>query len=142
MTSFVNSFALLEGDTTATAVASSKKKKSKKAKNPAPVKPPSAKESEVAVHASAPEEQSAVDDGFQLAGKTSRRNSSSNLKPPAAAVSPKQRSVTEGITDLENAANRVPVKDPAERVTLWTSWQQQVLSNACFSSYLVRLPSL
>lgn len=129
MASFVNIFALLEGDATAQQAPTGKKKKSKKAKKLASTNPPAAQTDASATHAHPPERESADDDGFQMAGKTSRRHSTSSSKPPSGVASPQQPSVSEGITGLLGAASRVPIKHPAERVELWTSWQQQVLKH-------------
>lgn len=126
MASFMNSFALLEGDVTADHASTGKKKKSKKAKQVASAVPLAAPGDASATQAPAPQKQSAEDDGFQVAGKMSRRNSTSSSKPSSALASPRQRSGSEEITALMSSASRVPVKHSAERVELWTSWQQQV----------------
>lgn len=126
MTSFVNSFALLEGDAAAAKSATHKKKKPKKTKKPVPgALPPSGADGGVAVD-HALEEHSADDHGFRLAGKSSRRSSIGSQKATSTAGTSKPRSLAEGISDLELEASRVPARDSAERVTLWTSWQQQV----------------
>ena len=128
MASFANSFALLERDAVASKSAPNKKKKSKKHKKPAPgALPPSGAVGGIAVD-HAPEEQSADDYGFQLAGKSSRRSSIGSQKATSTAGTTKQRSLAEGISDLELEASQVPARESAERVALWTSWQQQVRS--------------
>lgn len=137
MASFVNSFALLEGDATAAPAPSGKKKKSKKAKKPASATSPPAQENGTVAHVH--EEQSADDEGFQLAGKSSRRTSTSSTKPPSTVASPKSRSVAEGITDLESAASQVPVKDSADRVAVWKSWKQQVTNTLLTTLHLTAL---
>ena len=129
MASFVNSFALLEGEPQQSAASACKKKKSKRGKKAAPpVLPPSG--AEEAVHAPAvqpahaSESDTVDDDGFQPAGKHSRKGSMGSFNP-ATPASAKQLGIAEGITDLENAASQTTFRTSADRVKQWRHWQQQ-----------------
>ena len=129
MASFVNSFALLEGESQQSYTSANKKKKSKKSKKAAPpALPPSG--TEEAVHAPAvqpahaSESDTVDDDGFQPAGKHSRKGSMTSFNP-AIPASAKQLGVAEGITDLENAASQTTFRTSADRVKQWRHWQQQ-----------------
>lgn len=121
MASFANSFALLDGDAPITSSTNSKKKKSKKSKKP-PISalPPSGPSDSAAAPRSAVG--TPTDDGFQVAGKVSRRNSTGKASSPDR----KQRSLMEGIADVETASGQAPFRDNIARVAQWTSWRQQV----------------
>lgn len=129
MASFVNSFALLEGDVQPSAsTTTGKKKKSKKNKNSASsALPPSGANQAVASPAPAPQDDRAADDGFQLAGRLSRRSSMGSANPSTPAYTSKQRTLAEGIHDLEHAARETPLSQSADRVSQWKSWEQRVL---------------
>ena len=133
MASFVNSFALLEGDgEPSTSTTTSKKKKSKKNKRSASAAmPPSGANEAVAPTPAAPppEENNAADDGFQLAGRLSRRSSTGSAKPSTPASNVKQCTLAEGMHDLEHAARETLFSQSADRVSQWKSWQQRVTEN-------------
>ena len=135
MASFSNSFALLEGSAPTASAAPSKKKKAKKNKKPASSALPLSGPSES--HATAPrsEGDNAVDDGFQVAGRVSRKTSATNFKD--TSPSRKRRTLTEGIADLETASSQAPFKDNSDRTAQWKSWRQQV-SN-CATAVLARV---
>ncbi len=130
MASFVNSFALLEGDAPSTSAATNKKKKSKKGKGQASsaLPPSGVNHSAAPTAAPASDDENAADDGFQLAGKVSRRTSIGSRQPSTPASAIEQRTVSEGLTDLKTAARQTPFSRSADRVSQWKAWQQQVLS--------------
>lgn len=130
MASFVNSFALLEGEARQSSASANKKKKNKKSKKAGqPSLPPSgAQQDGLAETAPANSEAAAAadEDGFQPAGKHSRKGSTGGVNLTAAASSSRQLSVAEGIADLENAASQTLFRSSADRVKQWRYWQQQV----------------
>ena len=133
MASFVNSFALLEGDgEPSTSTTTGKKKKQKKNKRSASAAlPPSGANEAVAptpAAAPAPEEDNA-DDGFQLAGRLSRRSSTGSAKPSTPTSNAKHCTLAEGVHDLELAARETLFSQSADRVSQWKSWQQRVTEN-------------
>ncbi len=134
MASFVNSFAVLEGDgEPSTSTTTGKKKKSKKNKRSASAAlPPSGANEAVApttpAAAPAPEEDNA-DDGFQLAGRLSRRSSTGSAKPSTPASTVKQCTLEEGVHALEVAARETHFTQSADRVSQWKSWLQRVTEN-------------
>ncbi len=133
MASFVNSFALLEGDgEPSTSTTTSKKKKSKKNKRSASAAmPPSGANEAVAPTPAAPppEENNAADDGFQLAGRLSRRSSTGSAKPSTPASNVKHCTLAEGVHALEVAARETHFSQSADRVSQWKSWLQRVIEN-------------
>ena len=131
MASFANSFALLEGDAPSTSSGVSKKKKSKKNKKPpASALPPSGQNDSAT--AAPRSDDTPADDGFQVAGKISRRNSAGKASSPVR----KKRSLMEAIVDVETAAGQAPFRDKGARVAQWNSWRQQVCkilnAHACY----------
>ncbi|DBA91314.1 TPA: hypothetical protein ACH3X2_004026 [Trebouxia sp. C0005] len=130
MTSFVNSFALLEGDgEPSTSTTSGKNKRSKRNKRSASAALPPSGANEAVAPAPAPptpEEDNAADDGFQLAGRLSRRSSTGSAKPSTPASTVKQCTLAEGVHDLELAARETLFSQSADRVSQWKSWQQRV----------------
>ncbi|KAL3140871.1 hypothetical protein ABBQ32_005407 [Trebouxia sp. C0010 RCD-2024] len=124
MASFANSFALLEGDAPTASPGNSKKKKSKKSKRP-PVSavPPSGLRDPATTAAPRSAVDTPTDDGFQVAGKVSRRNSTSKASSPDR----KKRSLMEGIADVETASGQAHFTDNIARVAQWNSWRQQML---------------
>ncbi|DBA87427.1 TPA: hypothetical protein ACH3X1_004471 [Trebouxia sp. C0004] len=129
MASFVNSFALLGDGEPSTSTTTAKKKKSKKSKrSDSTALPPSGANEAVAPTpaASSPEEDHAADDGFQLAGRLSRRSSTGSAKPSTPASNVKHCTLAEGVQDLELAARETRFSQSADRVSQWKSWQQRV----------------
>ena len=123
MASFANSFALLGGDTPTTSAGNNKKKKSKKNKKPpVPVLPPSGASDSATTAVPRSADDTPTDDGFQVAGKISRRSSTGKAPSPDR----KKRSLMEGIADLETAAGQAPFRDSTARLAQWNSWRQQV----------------
>ena len=134
MASFVNSFALLEGSAPREPTAPSKKKKSKKNKTSTSSALPPSDQGGSAAAAPGSEDDTPVDDGFQVAGKSSKKGSASNFKDASPAR--KLRSLMEGIADLETASRQAPFRDNTDRVAQWRSWRQQVTN--LFSGVVVQ----
>ena len=116
MATFANSFALLEGDGPSSSSGTSKKKKSKKNKKPPASALPPANGS-----AAAPRSADNTDDGFKVAGKTSKRNSAEKTTPPLV----NQRNLVESIAALETKAWETPYRG---RAALCEFWRRQVCS--------------
>lgn len=124
MASFANSFALLEGSAPRESTAPSKKKKSKKNKKSTSSALPPAGQRGSAAAAPGSEDDTSVDGGFQVAGKSSKKSNVSNMKDASPAR--QLRSLMEGIADLEAASRQAPFRANTDRVAQWRSWRQQV----------------